>query len=149
MTTTPTKVRELSAPQFNTSTIGGVWATCTDQWGTLYRFDCNGGGHLTRYARGPEGKGRTVMLTPRHPDYDQVRKHLWAFATPEAVGAYRAALGQTVRTHAAAPALYAQVKEVLELCALGDVDETTEVHGWGDLIKAMRATVAAIEGTKP
>lgn len=25
--------------------------------------------------------------------------------------------------------------EVLDLCALGDVDESTEVHGWGDWIK--------------
>lgn len=33
--------------------------------------------------------------------------------------------------------------EVLGLCALGDVDETTEAYGWGGVIKQARAALAS------
>lgn len=42
---------------------------------------------------------------------------------------------------AAAPDLLESLREVLNLCAIGDVDETTEAHGWGAAIKAAKQAV--------
>ena len=148
----PNKTRILSTPVIGKSGVTGLnFAMCSDQWGTQYRYWLGDPSEyaLRRTWRTPEGRPKTIALGPKHPDYAQVLAHLQAFATPEAVAAFELAYGIKNRAEVMGPDLYAQVKEVLNLCALGDVDETTEVHGWGDLIKAMRATVATIEGTEP
>lgn len=35
------------------------------------------------------------------------------------------------------------LQALLDLCATGDVDENTEVHGWGDAIKRAKALIEA------
>lgn len=42
--------------------------------------------------------------------------------------------------------LVASLEELLNLCVIGDVDETTEAHGWGDAIKRAKAAVAQAKG---
>lgn len=37
------------------------------------------------------------------------------------------------------------LREFIDLCALGDTDETTEAYGWGDLIKRAKAATAPPE----
>ncbi len=39
--------------------------------------------------------------------------------------------------------LRGSLQTILDLCAIGDVDENTEVHGWGDAIKRARALIEA------
>ena len=43
-------------------------------------------------------------------------------------------------------ALRALVVRFIELCALGDVDETTEALGWGELIAEAKAAVSSTKG---
>jgi hypothetical protein len=64
---------------------------------------------------------------------------------------------QTAQAHEFAPfderdeqiaSLVESLKEILNLCAIGDVDEDTEAYGWGDAIKAARRAIAdAVGGT--
>jgi hypothetical protein len=44
----------------------------------------------------------------------------------------------------------ASLREILNLCEIGDVDEDTEALGWGNAIKAARAALSAcgVEGTE-
>lgn len=37
------------------------------------------------------------------------------------------------------------LQTLLDLCAIGDVDENTEAHGWGDAIKSAKILLAADE----
>lgn len=44
------------------------------------------------------------------------------------------------------------LQTLLDLCAIGDVDENTEAHGWGDAIKRAKALLEAdapIAGVTP
>lgn len=50
---------------------------------------------------------------------------------------------------AAAPELLEALREVLELCAVGDVDESTEALGWGKAIQAANAAIARATGAHP
>jgi hypothetical protein len=43
-------------------------------------------------------------------------------------------------------ALVASLTEVIDLCAIGDVDETTEALGWGETIKDAKAAIAKATG---
>lgn len=44
-------------------------------------------------------------------------------------------------------AMVASLRELLDLCAIGDVDENTTVHGWGDAIKRARAAASGVTVT--
>src|ERR1700751_5014971 len=46
----------------------------------------------------------------------------------------------------AAPELLESLKEILDLCAIGDVDESTEAYGWGDAIKDAKSAIAKTTG---
>ena len=43
-------------------------------------------------------------------------------------------------------ALLALVTRFIQLCALGDVDETTEARGWGELIAEAKVAIAQTKG---
>lgn len=38
-------------------------------------------------------------------------------------------------------ALVASLRELIDLCAIGDVDESTEAYGWGEAIKRAKAAI--------
>jgi hypothetical protein len=50
------------------------------------------------------------------------------------------------RLIAAAPDLLAALEQLIELCAVGDVDESTEALGWGATILSAKAAIARAKG---
>lgn len=46
----------------------------------------------------------------------------------------------------AAPELLEALDEIINLCAIGDVDETTKAYGWGEAIKSAKAAIAKATG---
>lgn len=50
-----------------------------------------------------------------------------------------------VREHNAFEGLKETVTELINLCAIGDVDETTEAYGWGDAIKRAKLALTKAE----
>lgn len=51
------------------------------------------------------------------------------------------AAAELERLQASERRLREALKELLNLCAIGDVDESTEAHGWGAAIKEARAAL--------
>jgi hypothetical protein len=51
------------------------------------------------------------------------------------------------RLIAAAPELLEALREILDLCAVGDVDENTEALGWGAVIRDAKAALAKATGS--
>ena len=45
------------------------------------------------------------------------------------------------KAEARVAALIALLHEFVDLCAIGDIDETTEAHGWGDLINRAKEEI--------
>jgi hypothetical protein len=63
---------------------------------------------------------------------------------------------QTAQAHEFAPfderdeliaGLVDSLNEVLDLCAIGDVDEDTEAYGWGEAIKRAKESIAKATGS--
>ena len=50
------------------------------------------------------------------------------------------------RMFAAAPQLLEALREMVSLCELGDIDENTDVFGWGGAFKDAKAAIAKATG---
>jgi hypothetical protein len=85
----------------------------------------------------------TIGITDMWLETDDLGEYTFA-RTKDAWLGWRAALSQ----QAAAPeaptdeAKDAALRELIDLCAIGDVDETTEALGWGEAIRRAKAALA-------
>lgn len=95
------------------------------------------------YTPGPWHVGGDIRVA----DDKRIRRNVWGPTPPGMQSGEMVCQLATVdnaRLIAAAPELLALLREAETLAVLGDIEETTEAHGWGEWLKSTRAILARV-----